>query len=431
MKTPAGLPARKAASDIIWQVLHGRQLLDDAFENALLQHKVPFRDRALVRAIAAITLRHLGEIRLLNEKFIKKPLPKKKAWTQCVLYTATAQIMFMQVPARAATDLAVAQLNQSLKTRHMSGLANAILRRIAADGKTVLENTNPAGLNVPQWLRKIWTKDYGPEIAAEIARASLLEADTDLTVKADAPGWAERLGGVVHPAGSVRLPPGAGQIEKLEGYDDGAWWVQDAAASLPVKLLGDITGLEAADLCAAPGGKTAQLAHNGARVCAIDKSARRLDRLKDNLRRLKLEAQTICADVLDWQPDRLFDVIVLDAPCSATGTLRRHPDALWLKSSGAINNLTGLQADMLAKAQSLLKPGGTLIYCTCSLQFREGENQIASALDANPGLARKPVEASELPGLEHLINPQGDLRCLPQHGLDGFFISRLTKKDPR
>jgi 16S rRNA (cytosine967-C5)-methyltransferase len=246
--------------------------------------------------------------------------------------------------------------------------------------------------------------------------------------------WCDRLGATLLPTGSLRLPLD-GLIESLPGFAEGAWWVQDAAAALPARLLGDVAAKRVIDLCAAPGGKTAQLVQAGAEVTAVDRSPARNKRLHENLARLDLAAQIVVADAAEWTHDA-FDAVLLDAPCTATGTIRRHPDIAWLKQEQDITTLTALQDRLLRRATSLLKPGGTLVYCTCSLEPEEGELAIARLLAGESALRRAPIMGSEVAGRAELITPAGDLRTLPCHlphadprmaGMDGFFAARLIK----
>src|SRR5690606_11851811 len=234
---------------------------------------------------------------------------------------------------------------------------------------------------------------YGTDCAEAIAAAHVDEPALDLSVKSDPDGWAERLGGTVIGAGTIRLAA-SGPIDAMQGFAEGAWWVQDAAAALPARLLGPVDGLEIADLCAAPGGKSAALVAAGARVTAVDSSPFRLDRLSDNLARLGLEAEIVAADAAAWAPGRLFDAVLLDAPCSATGTIRRHPDVAHLKREADIAGLAALQWRLLAHAAELVRPGGALIYCTCSLEREEGEDQAVRALAELP-LESWPIAAAE------------------------------------
>jgi 16S rRNA (cytosine967-C5)-methyltransferase len=238
----------------------------------------------------------------------------------------------------------------------------------------------------------------------------------------------------VLPTGTVRTVA-QGRISLLPGFSESAWWVQDAAAALPARLFGDLRGKRVADLCAAPGGKTMQLAHAGAQVTAVDRSDARLNRLRDNLSRLGLQAETVAADATEWSAEP-FDAVLLDAPCSSTGTIRRHPDVPWIKSEADITALISLQQRLLNHAATLVKPGGTLVYCVCSLEPEEGVDQVTAFLQREPTLRRAPIAASEIGGLSELLTPAGDLRSLPSHlsaedprlsGLDGFYAARLER----
>ena len=256
----------------------------------------------------------------------------------------------------------------------------------------------------------------------------------DLTVKHDAAGWAQRLGGFVLPTGSVRLVDPKGAVQDLPGYDEGVWWVQDAAAAIPARLLGEVAGKRVVDLCAAPGGKTAQLAHAGAEVTAVDRSANRLDRLRQNLTRLGLTARCVETDLLQFAPGEKFDAVLLDAPCSSTGTIRRHPDVMWTKSPEEIAQLARLQARLLRHALTLVRPGGRLVFSNCSLDVAEGEEVVAAVLADHPELSLEPVLPTALPGLEEAIRPDGTVRTTPamlamspprNGGLDGFYAAVL------
>ncbi len=323
---------------------------------------------------------------------------------------------------------------QDRKARHFSKLVNAVLRRVADAGPEMVAGQDAEQLNTPAWLWKRWEKTYGPDRARRIAQAHRTEAALDLTVKSDPEGWAEKLGGIALSTGTVRLSPG-GRIENLDGFDEGAWWVQDAAAAIPARLLGDIAGNRVADLCAAPGGKTAQLALAGAHVTAVDASAKRLERLRANLARLKLDADIVTGDAAQWTPEAPFDAVLLDAPCTGTGTLRRHPDIAHLKSSKDLTELAAVQSRLLRHAASLVKPGGLLVFCTCSLEPEEGENQVARLLEDNAHIRIDPIREEEVGGHSGWLDESGQLRTLPYDldssdkelgGIDGFFAARLT-----
>ena len=341
-----------------------------------------------------------------------------------------AQLLFLGTPAHAAVDTSV-RLVIDAGLPHLKGLANAVLRRIARDGTALVGDRDPVRLNAPQWLWQSWTESYGEAATRAIAAAHLIEAPLDLTPRSEAAFWAGRLEGELLPTGTIRRAPG-GSVADLPGFAEGAWWVQDAAAALAVRLLGDIAGRRVADLCAAPGGKTLQLAVAGARVTAVDISGRRMVRVGENLARAGLEAELVTIDVSKWTPEGTFDAILLDAPCSGTGTLRRHPDIAWLKDEEDVGRLTVTQDRLLARAADLLTPGGTLVYAVCSLQDDEGPMRIDGLLERDSRLQRVPVQPDELPDLAEAITPAGDVRTLPsmwaeRGGLDGFFISRLRK----
>ena len=432
-----GLAARRIAADVLDGVLRRRIALDEQLSGKsahLGLATLADRDRALMRRLAATVLRRLGTLRHVLSRFLDKGFPADAPRTETVLLIGAAQILWLDVPDHAAVDLSVRLAQADRRASRYAGLVNAVLRRVAQQRETLLAEPDSVR-DTPEWLIKRWTSAYGEETARAIAEANGHEPALDVTVKEDPAHWAERLRGRVLPTGTVRtLAQGA--VSLLPGFTEGAWWVQDAAASLPARLLGDVRGLRVADLCAAPGGKTAQLAQGGALVTAVDRSPARLNRLHDNLARLKLTAETVAADVLEWEAEP-FDAVLLDAPCSSTGTIRRHPDVPWLKGEAEIGVLTGLQTKLLDRAASLVKPGGTLVYCVCSLEPEEGEAQIEALLASNPNLARGPIVADEVLGKAELINARGELRTLPFHlpdadprwgGLDGFFAARLVRQ---
>jgi 16S rRNA (cytosine967-C5)-methyltransferase len=313
-----------------------------------------------------------------------------------------------------------------------------VLRRCAREGQPLIDEVKSETLDLPPWLLARWVAHYGEAVARDIAVALGHEPSLDITVKSDAAQWATRLHGETLPTGSVRTLL-QGSVTMLPGFAEGQWWVQDAAAALPARLFGDVAGKTIADLCAAPGGKTAQLAQAGARVVAVDRSPGRMTRLRDNLARLSLAADQVVADAAEWAGGNGsggFDGILVDAPCSSTGTIRRHPDVAWLRQEGDIGALMALQKRLLHKAVALLKPGGTLVYCTCSLEPEEGEQAIAALLAAESAVRRAPIDAGEVAGLAEIVTAEGDLRTLPCHlphddprlgGLDGFYAARLVK----
>lgn len=437
--TVPGLAARKAASDILGKVTGKGRPLDQEIDpqNGHAGFKaLDVRDRGLVRAILGMALRRRGQISAILEAVLERPIPEKSGVVECLLHVGLTQILFMDVPDHAAVDIAVSMSEKDRRCLPYKGLVNAVLRRAAREKADILESFGKPELAAPEWLFNRWRSAYGEETAAAIAAMHILEPNLDLTVKNDADGWAKRLGGTRIGKATVRLCEHSGPVENLEGFADGAWWVQDAAASLPALLLGDIAGKRVGDLCAAPGGKTAQLAAAGADVTAIDISASRLKRLERNLHRLGLKAAIVATDLRYFTPSEPYDAILLDAPCSATGTIRRHPDVAWAKTPLDIEMLAAVQEDLLTRAFAWLKPGGVMVFCTCSLEPEEGERRIEAFLDATPNARRIPVEPAEIGGIEGAITPDGDLRTLPsllpaeprEHGgLDGFFAARVLK----
>ena len=424
-----GVAVRRAAVEALEAVLEKGRPLEEALER--LTRDLDDRDRALARMIAATTLRRLGSLSALVRSMLERGLPEKARRVQAILQVGAAQILFMDVPDHAAVSTGVALASEDQASAGFKGLVNAVLRRIAREGIASL----PDVAEQPQWMIDGWTAAYGPQAAQAISHALAQEAALDLTAKADAAEWAEKLGGHLLPTGSIRLVE-AGNVPALAGFEEGAWWVQDAAAALPALLLHAAPGQHIADLCAAAGGKTAQLAASGARVTAVDRSGQRLRRLTQNLARLKLEAEVVEGDAASWKGGP-FDGVLIDAPCSATGTIRRHPDVAWTKSPGDIASLAALQSRILRNAADLVKPGGVLVYSTCSLEPEEGERQVEALLAAREDFARDPVRPGECGIDAAWINAAGEVRTLPTHlpnpdprlaGLDGFFAARLRRR---
>lgn len=435
---PAGLAARRIAVDIVDDALGRRQTLDAALDP---EHGHPGlvalsgRDRGFVKVLATETIRRRGEIRAAIDRYLDKPLPKSAGHTPTILAVGACQILFLDVAPHAAVDTAVQLASGDRGARHFRALVNAVLRRIASNREELRACPDGVVRNTPDWLSERWIATYGEMTATAIMAAHLAEAPLDLTVKSDPGAWADRLGGAMLPTGSVRLAK-SGDIAAIDGFGEGEWWVQDAAAALPVKLLGDVRGLKVADLCAAPGGKTAQLCAAGATVTAVDRSARRMGRLRSNLARLRLAAETVVADATAWRPGTAFDAVLLDAPCSATGTLRRHPDIAWIRRETEIDRLADLQRRLLDNAAAMVRPGGMLIYVTCSLEPEECEAQVETLIAAGAPVRRAPVLASEIGGLSQCVSERGDLRTLPCHqpaagaeagGMDGFYAARLIR----
>jgi len=433
---PPGLAARVAAARAVAEALTLSRPLDERLAADLAQQRggLEPRDRALARSIATVALRRLGTIRKALAQRLEKGMPRRAGALEWTLIVAAAQILFLDTPDHAAVDLAVKAARAEAASAPFAALANAVLRAIARDRDAILAGSDPLDDDAPAWLAQRWRQAYGDSVARAIAAAHRAEPTLDLSVKSDASGWAERLGGIVLPTGSVRLDTHAA-VGELEGYGAGEWWVQDAAAALPARLLRPHPGMRVADLCAAPGGKAAELAAAGVDLITVDRSAERLKLLAANFERLRLSSEIVVADALAFEAP-LFDAVLLDAPCSATGTIRRHPDVAWIKRPGDLPPLVKLQAELLDHAISLTRPGGAIVYCVCSLEPEEGEAQVAAALRRNPDVRRLPVAAHELGGLAECVTLAGDLRTLPSHlwgenprrsGLDGFFAARLVK----
>jgi len=435
-----GLAARRIAADILDGVLHKHRTLDDQLDGAAAHpglKTLPDRDRALMRRLVATILRRLGTLGHVLSRLLDRGIPTDAPRAQSALLIGAAQILWMDVPDHAAVDLSVRLVQSDRRAAKYAGLVNAVLRRCAREGQPLIDEVKSQTLDVPPWLLARWIAHYGETVARDIALAISHEPSLDITAKSDAAQWATRLHGETLPTGTVRTLL-QGSVTMLPGFAEGQWWVQDAAAALPARLFGDVAGKSIVDLCAAPGGKTAQLALAGAHVTAVDRSPGRMARLRDNFTRLALQTEAVVADALEWPGGNqgLFDGILVDAPCTATGTIRRHPDVAWLRQEADIAALVSLQKRLLQKSVTLLKPGGTLIYCTCSLEAEEGEQAISALLAAEPALRRAPVEASEVAGLTEILTAEGDLRTLPSHlphqdprlgGLDGFYAARLVK----
>ncbi len=431
-----GLAARRVAVDVVEAVLRRRRPLDEQFNGRVNPGFValPDRDRALARRLVATVLRRIGTLRILLGECLDHGIPAEAPRVESVLMVGAAQVLWLDVPDHAAVDLSVRLAQADRRAARYAGLVNAVLRRVTQIGAQRIAELDTVTLDTPEWLLSRWMRNYGEATARAIAMANGQEPALDVSVKRDPEFWAARLRGEALPTGTVRSVA-HGPISLLPGYTEGAWWVQDAAAALPARLFGDVRGRTVADLCAAPGGKTAQLASAGARVTAVDRSPARMDRLRENLARLQLEADTVVADAAELQAGP-FDAVLLDAPCLSTGTIRRHPDIAWLKQESDLTGLVALQQRLLDRAVALTKPGGTLIYCVCSLEPEEGADQITALLQRVGSLERRPILASEVSHLAELVSEAGDLRTLPCQlsasdprlsGLDGFYAARLQR----
>ena len=419
---------RVAAFELLLAVFQKRRRFDEALAVHRDLPDLEPRDRALARLLALTVLRRTGELDAMIAPLLRKPLRGKAAPVQNLLRIGAAQLVFLQTPAHAAVSTMV-NAADATGNRPYKGLVNAVLRRLSREDP--VQADEPGRRNTPDWLWKVWERAYGPETAAAIAAAHLTEPPLDLTVKRNPEIWAERLEAELLSTGSLRRKTG-GDIRNLPGFGEGDWWVQDAGAALPARLIGDIAGKTVFDICAAPGGKTAQLAAAGADVHAVDSDATRLKRLQENLTRLRLDARLVAADATQWSPPHPADAILLDAPCTATGTIRRRPDIARLRTQSDVRRLAALQSDLLARMADMLKPGGSLVYATCSLQPEEGADRIAAFLAQDSQFIRTPIEPSEVPGLEMAITADGDLQTLPSHwpdrgGIDGFYIARMRR----
>jgi 16S rRNA (cytosine967-C5)-methyltransferase len=422
-----GIAARAAALAAIQAMFFSERPLTEALDASLAKAKLEPRDAAFTRAIVMMTLRRLGEIDHVIANFLREPLPVRSGPAELILRLATAELLFLDVAPHAAVSSAVALADKDHRARHFKGLINAVARRIAGEGKAMLPTLDAERLNTPPWAWDNWVATYGEETARAIAKAHGIEPPLDISVKSDAEAWAKKLDATQLPTGTLRRTTG-GRIEDLPGYAEGAWWIQDAAAAIPAALLGPIKGKTVIDLCAAPGGKTAQLAAAGANVIAVDLAFERMKRVMTNLARLNLKAKIEVGDAHTWRPKEPADAVLLDAPCTATGTVRRHPDVLWRKDLSDVMAQAAVQHRLLAAAAEMVKPGGLLIYCVCSLAREEGEDIVDAFLSSHPAFTRVTVTPAE----SEFATPAGDLRTLPNQwrelgGLDGFYAARLRR----
>jgi 16S rRNA (cytosine967-C5)-methyltransferase len=423
------------AASAFERTLAARLQLDDVLDREIAAARgLEGRDAGLVRAIALASFRHLGTLSRTVDARLDKGAASLPRPVQAILVTGAAQILFLEAADHAAVDLAVAITRLQPQGERFAGVVNAVLRKVAREADAIRAAMDPLDHDTPGWLAQSWTAAYGADEARLIAASMREELALDVTVKDGAAGWADRLGAVRLPTGSLRLAQRT-PVHELPGYDEGAWWVQDAASAVPARLLGARPGERVLDLCAAPGGKTAQLASAGAAVTALDRSAQRLTVLEANLARLGLKAEIVAADAGAYAAEP-FDAVLLDAPCTASGTLRRHPDAAWTKTPADEAKLIALQARLLDRAVELTRPGGRLVYCTCSLQPGEGEAQIEALLARRGDVALDPIAEAEV-GVAGSVTPRGQFRALPHQlagdsarlsGWGGFFAARLVRR---
>lgn len=423
----AGLAARAAVQAILSDVLRTKRPLDAAFDRL---GSLPARDAGFARAIAGETLRRFGQIEDLIRHFVpKSPSPHKSGPTLEILYAGVCELLFLDVAPHAAVDAANRLAQDDSKAMHFKPLINAVLRRVAREGRAYVEAQDAPRLNTPDWLWARWATAYGEDTARAIAGAHARPAPVDLVLKDKA--HVARLGAEILFDDVARLADSS-RIDELPGFAEGHWWVQDAAATLPARLLGDVAGRTVIDLCAAPGGKTMQLAARGANVIAVERDAARLTRMRDNLQRTRLSATLVESDVRDFRPAAPAPFVLLDAPCTATGTIRRHPDLPWIKGASDVTYCEHAAAELLAAAADMVAPSGLLVFAVCSLEPEEGALQVENFLRLRADFRREPVTAQDVLGNDAWISAEGDLRTLPCHlatqgGMDGFFAARLRR----
>jgi 16S rRNA (cytosine967-C5)-methyltransferase len=426
---PAAPNARRIALDVLDRVLGPEHRpFDETFQGHPLLGRLAVRDRAFARLLVTTVLRRLGQIDHTALPMLRFR-PKELTVTN-LLRLGAAQLLFLSTPPHAAVAETV-RLAAGGFRREMPML-NAVLRRLAAEGRERIAGQDAARLNTPKWLWESWAAAYGEEQARAIAAAHQIEPPLDISVRRNPEHWAEALGAEILATGSLRRRSG-GLVDALPGYDEGAWWVQDAAAALPALLLGEVQGQRVLDIGAAPGGKTAQLAAMGGKVTAVERSPRRAEFLVRNLGRLSLDAEILVADAAEWRPPAQFDAVLLDAPCTATGTIRRHPDVPWAKSPADVARLAEAQGKLLDAAVGFVAPEGRLVYAVCSLQPEEGPQRIEALLATDARIERDPIRADELHGFPVGLTEAGEVRTLPSDlaasgGLDGFFIARLRRR---
>ena len=425
-----GLPARKLALAALGQVLRSRRPLDAGFDELMAKQHLAPRDLGFARAIVTEALRRFGQLDALIRTFVRKtPPPHRAGPTLEILLAGACELAFLDVAPHAAVDAANRLAASDSRAVHFKPLINAILRRIAAEGKSVVSAQDAERLNTPDWLWSRWCEVYGEETTRAIARVHGETPPLDITLGSAGDVTLFGPGAEIVGDRTVRIRD-AGPIEALPGFPEGRWWVQDFAASLPVHIMGDVRGKTVVDLCAAPGGKTAQLAAAGANVIAVEREPSRLARVKENLGRLKLSAELIEADVRDFAPTTRLDLVLLDAPCSATGTIRRHPELSWIKGAADVNTCAQNAGELLEAAADMVAPGGMLVFAVCSLEPEECDAQIEHFLRRRGDFRRRPLQANEVFGMTQVVTSAGDLRTLPCHiegGMDGFYAARLLR----
>ncbi|UXN71413.1 MFS transporter [Devosia neptuniae] len=426
---PAGLKLRLVAAQRLKAVLAG-----DNFVPLNAADLADGRDRALANRLITTALRRQGQLNFILHAVLDKGMPAKSGTFEAILRLSLAQLVFLpDLGAHSALFLAVEATKRDPKARHLSGLMNAVLR--SAQANSAKFGMLSDDLLIPDTFGDTWLGAYGEAAIDGFSDALLAGAPLDLTLKSNDPDLIDTLGAQVALADTVRIEQRDRPVEALPGYAEGQWWVQDAASAIPARLLALQPGARVLDLCAAPGGKTAQLIKAGYAVTALDSDATRMERLRGNLARLDYTAETIVGDAGTFAPASLYSGVLLDAPCSATGTFRRHPEVIWHRSVGDVAGRVRLQRALLTNAFRCLDTDGTLLYCVCSLEPAEGEEQVDWALDSLPGLELFPVSAADLPGLEQAVTPKGLVRTHPgmspnglAGGMDGFFVARFRRR---
>ena len=425
------LDSRVASFYILKKILDEGNTIEGALDS--LSHKINMSDRGFIRHLVTTTIRRLGQLDKIINHMTKTKLGNTQMAVRHVLRLGITQLLFMEVPAYAAVDSSVGMIETKLskKLQYLKNPVNAILRNVDRDREQLLKKFGNTRLNFPKWLLKSWDARFGNAIVKEMIAVCLEEAPLDITIKLQlkSEDWANSLQGKVVRENTVRLEK-SGKINDLAGYHEGEWWVQDITATLPASLLGAKEDDTLWDLCAAPGGKTAQSAAKGIAVTAVDMSHKRLKRLEENMKRLNLNVDVITSDVLNFKPSVKADYILLDAPCSSTGTVRRHPEILHSRQPQEVKELVNLQSEMLDHVSSIMKKGSILVYSVCSMEQEEGPDQINALLQRDRSLKRKEILKEELVGLEQAILETGDVQTLPhfiEGGMDGFFIARLEK----
>ena len=421
--------SRLTAILILQEIIENKSFASDA----RLRFEKEAGNDAFVTMLLQTTLRRMLPLRRILGLFVKRKLPAQAKFAHYALLLAATEILWLETPDYAVINSYVGLVKKKLD-KYIAGFVNAVLRKIAADAKN-LAQTNTSEFFPPEF-RRILNVSYSRKTVREIENIFINQPELDLSCKAEPQLWAQKLNARLLPTGTLRLS-GQGNPAKWPGYADGAWWVQDFAASLAVKTLGeDLSKQKVLDLCAAPGGKTAQLLSKGAEVTALDISAPRLERLRENICRLQLPLpQIICADAVSYLqnlPKPCFDAVILDAPCSATGTLRRHPEIIHIKNLADVEKQAAIQKEILAVVERAVKPGGFLVYCVCSLARAEGEEQMAGFLKRHPTFFPRRLNAIIPAAVSEILTPEGYIRTLPCHlkkfgGTDGFFVACLQK----